>query len=290
MHRSRPQRVASSNADCATVVGNQEGPSGECRLGSMSKKLPISAFIISKNEEDRIAFAINSVKDWVYEVIVVDSGSEDSTVSIAEQLGAKVEFNSWPGYGAQKRFAEEKCKCNWVFNLDADEEITPELKKEIRYIFEGGVLHRDVYSIFISDVFPHEKRPARWAYGHWQYRLYDKRVSRFSDSIVHDTVRPGMSAKTARLRSKMIHRPQRSLAFAVEKMNRYSDAQVRDMVANNRTISRVRVIFQFPLAFLKSYFLRRNFLYGTYGWVHSVNYAFSRHLRVAKAYEQRLRQ
>ncbi len=68
----------------------------------------ISAFIITKNEASRVAKAINSVKDIAEEIIVVDSGSGDDTVSIAESLGAKVIFNEWPGYVKQKSFAENK--------------------------------------------------------------------------------------------------------------------------------------------------------------------------------------
>ena len=87
----------------------------------------ISAFIITKNEASRVTRAINSVKDIAEEIIVVDSGSVDDTVSIAESLGAKVIFNEWPGYVKQKSFAESLCKNNWVLNIDADEELTQEL-------------------------------------------------------------------------------------------------------------------------------------------------------------------
>ena len=69
--------------------------------------LPISVFIIARNEADRIALTIDSVKDWVDEVIVVDSGSDDDTVALSESLGARTVFNEWRGYGPQKVFAEE---------------------------------------------------------------------------------------------------------------------------------------------------------------------------------------
>ena len=98
----------------------------------------ISAFIITKNEASRVAKAINSVKDIAEEIIVVDSGSVDDTVSIAESLGAKVIFNEWPGYVKQKSFAESLCKNNWVLNIDADEELTQELQAEIKQIFNSA--------------------------------------------------------------------------------------------------------------------------------------------------------
>src|SRR4051812_46312545 len=80
----------------------------------------ISSFIIAKNEESRIARAINSLKQISEEIIVVDSGSTDKTVEIAESLGARVVYNEWPGYVKQKAFAEKLCKNDWVLNIDAD--------------------------------------------------------------------------------------------------------------------------------------------------------------------------
>jgi len=72
--------------------------------------IKISGFIITKNEAHRIARAINSVKNIVDELIVIDSGSTDDTVSIAQELGARVVFNEWQGYVKQKSFGESLCK------------------------------------------------------------------------------------------------------------------------------------------------------------------------------------
>ncbi len=91
----------------------------------MTDRLPLSVFIIARDEADRIARPIESVIGWVDEVIVIDSGSTDETVAVAEQLGARVIRNDWPGYGPQKRFGEDQCRNDWLLNLDADEEVTP---------------------------------------------------------------------------------------------------------------------------------------------------------------------
>jgi glycosyltransferase involved in cell wall biosynthesis len=108
-------------------------------------KLPISVFIIAKNEADRINKPILSVIDWVDEVIVIDSGSTDGTQELAKTLGAKVIYNEWQGYGQQKIFGEKQCRNKWLLNIDADEEISPELAEEIQEIFcpplEGGRTH-----------------------------------------------------------------------------------------------------------------------------------------------------
>ena len=90
-------------------------------------KVPISCFIISKNEGDRIARTIRSVRPWVDEVVVIDAESSDDTVSVALAEGCRVITQPWLGFGPQKRFGEDQCRNDWVFNLDADEVVTPQL-------------------------------------------------------------------------------------------------------------------------------------------------------------------
>ena len=255
----------------------------------MTDRLPLSAFIIAKNEADRISRPIKSVIDWVDEVIVIDSGSTDDTIAVAEQLGARVIHNDWPGYGPQKRFGEDQCHNDWLLNLDADEEVTPELAAEIKAKFaDDSYGTADGWRIMIRDMYAHETEPASWAYGYHQIRLYDRRKGRFSDSIVHDTVRPNEGAKIANLAGIMAHRSIRSLDFQVGKYNRYSGMQVEDMRARGRKLPRSRLVTEFPVSFFKAYFVRKYRKYGWWGFILSMNYAHARFLRVAKAYEAEL--
>src|SRR3712207_9123950 len=93
--------------------------------------LPLSVFIIAHDEADRIGDTIRAVRDLTDDLLVVDSGSTDGTQAAAEALGARVIFNPWPGYGPQKRFAEDRCRHDWLLNLDADEPVPPAPKAEI---------------------------------------------------------------------------------------------------------------------------------------------------------------
>src|SRR5918998_2158533 len=112
--------------------------------------LPVSVFIIAKNEADRIGDTIRAVRDLTDDLIVVDSGSTDGTQAVAETLGARVIHNAWPGYGPQKRFAEELCRHPWLLNLDADEVVPPDLAAEIRGLFMDGEPGRQAYRIRIA--------------------------------------------------------------------------------------------------------------------------------------------
>lgn len=255
----------------------------------MSERPAISVFIIARDEADRIGRAIDSVARFADEVIVIDSGSSDGTHAVAEAHGARVLVNAWPGYGAQKRFGEDACANDWIFNLDADEAATPELASEIVALRDGdGLAAADFWRVRIKDVFAYEDGPAPWAYGYNQIRLYDRSKGRFSASPVHDTVRPPDGARMGQLKAAMAHRSIRSIAFHVEKMNRYSTMQANDMAARGRRMARWRLVTEFPLAFAKAYLLRRYALYGWWGLVISTNFAYTRFLRLAKAYEREL--
>jgi glycosyltransferase involved in cell wall biosynthesis len=254
----------------------------------MSDRLPISVFIIARNEADRIDRPIRAVRDLAGEVLVVDSGSTDRTREIAADLGARVLENAWPGYGPQKRFAEEHCANNWLLNLDADEEPSPELCREIRALFAAGGPGCDAYEVPIADVFPHEDRPSPHAYTLSPVRLYRKDKGRYAASLVHDRVELVPGARTGRLSGLVHHRSIRSLGDEIRKFNEYTDLQADDLDARGRRLSAARLVFEFPSSFLKGYVGRGHWRRGTYGFLLAMNYAICRHLRLAKHVERRL--
>ena len=94
-----------------------------------------SVYIICKNEEKHIKRVLESVKDFE-EIVIVDSGSSDNTLEIAKTYTNKIFHQDWLGFAKQKEFAKNLCSKDWVLNLDADEQITEQLKKEIIEIIE----------------------------------------------------------------------------------------------------------------------------------------------------------
>ncbi len=250
----------------------------------MIDKLPISAFLIAHDEADRIALAIHSVREWVDEVIVIDSGSRDDTVKVAGALGARVIHHDWPGYGLQKRFGEEQCKNRWLLNLDADEEITPPLADEIRGLFARGEPPLAGYVLCIRDLLPGETTLAPLAHTNYALRLYTRDKARFSDSPVHDTVQVNEGG-TKMLKAPVLHRSFRSLAHALEKMNFYTSMQAEHLRKKGMKFPMLRLITEFPVAFFKDYILRGYILRGRRGFVNSVLYGFTRFVRVAKYLE-----
>lgn len=251
----------------------------------MSSKLPITATIIAKNEADRISRAILSVRGWADEIIVVDSGSTDGTVAIAEGLGARVFFNPWPGYGPQKRFAEVLCRNKWVFNIDADEEVTSELEAEIRDLFANGSPEGKAFAVKTNCVFPFEDRPRRFAVSMVHGRLYHTDFARFKDSTVHDSIVLRDGGKPVLLKHGLNHYIFRSHAHAVDKVNFYSSMQAEDLYRKGRNPGAVKIAVAPLWAFVKAYVFRGYFRYGVDGVIRSYIYAFSRLIRLAKARE-----
>ena len=250
-----------------------------------NEKLPVSCFIIAKNEEERIAKTVNSILDLVDEVIVIDSGSTDKTEDICNDLGVKFLHNAWPGYGPQKRFGEDQCQHKWVLNLDADEVPTSELIGEIKALFTDGKPEYSGYSIRFPTVYPSAKKPRLFADYHNYIRLYDRTKIRFSDSPVHDTVRPG-NQKTGQLKAPAYHHSIRSLSHQIGKYNSYTDLQAKTLKKHNLFLLKLRMLVEFPLGFIKIYLLRRHFTGGFEGMTYALAGAAFRHFRIAKILEE----
>jgi glycosyltransferase involved in cell wall biosynthesis len=277
-------RLAKDNGDAAPHPPTVSSPAAAPAPGAA---LPLSVFIIAVNEAGRLGETIRAVRDLTDDLVVVDSGSTDGTQALAESLGARVIFNPWPGYGPQKRFAEEQCRHVWLLNVDADEVVPPGLAAEIRKLFASGEPPRDAYRIGIAEIFPGEAKPHPWAYTLRPVRLYRKDKGRYAMSLVHDRVALEPGARVGRLRGALHHFSVRSLGDQIDKLNRYSDEQTQDLHLRGVSIGTWRLFVEFWAAFIKAYFGRRHFVRGVYGFLTAMNYAIARHLRLAKYYERR---
>ena len=245
----------------------------------MNNKLPISCFIIAQDEADRIANTIESVIDIVDEVIVIDSGSTDGTQDLARQLGCKVFFNKWKGYGPQKRFGEDCAKNEWLLNLDADEYLSDQIKSEILQIFDDNNNHYNFFSMKVTPIYPNWKRPRIFSASHECVRLYNKRFGRFSNSPVHDSVETNNS-KVFYFKNHIYHNSVRSFKHLIEKEESYIQLQSKTLKDKNKIFLFLRIFVEFPLAFIKYYFIRRHFTGALTGLVTALILAYYRWKRV----------
>ena len=254
----------------------------------------LSVFIIASNEEGRIEKAIKSVQKIADEIIIIDSGSKDNTVEIAENLGAKVVYHAWPGYTAQKAYGENLCKNDWILNIDADEEISPELHNEINYIFAKQLENKYfAYKIKVTILHRLDSKPRRFAPYNNVIRLYNRKYCSFSGertSSTHDSVmfKKDISAenKIFDLDGRAYHRSGTSIEQLIDKANFYSSEQAREMIKMGRVPSKLRIGCELFFWFFKAFFVRRYFVFGFDGFVDSAIFAFARFIRLAKAREK----
>lgn len=257
-------------------------------LPSKSRRLPVSCFIIAFNEGDRIARTIASVSGWVDEVIVVDSGSTDDTVAVAQAAGADVIYNAWPGFGQQKRFAEEQCRNDWLLNLDADEVVTHLMQVAISNLFQDGAPMLAGYGTPVNIVYPGWTRPRALARDHYCLRLYDRRRMRYKDSTLHDSVDPG-AEKVGALPGGLDHYSVRSLDDLIRKCDERAAYNAQHSKPKSELELNARLLVDLPWNFFKYYVVRTHFMGGMTGFQFAAITAFYRWVRIVRMREALLR-
>lgn len=243
----------------------------------------ISVYIVTKNEEHNIERAISSV-NGLGEVIVVDSGSTDNTVELALKCGATVSHHDWQGMAQQKEHAKNLCSNNWVLNLDADEEVSPDLKSEIlntikRTDIAGANIPIEEY--FLG--FPIHGKTKKNSH----IRLFKKDKGTYGHERFHET--PTVEGNIIDLKGGIRHYGEVSVEVKVSKINLYSSGKAIDKFDKGKGFSLLKLTLIMPLAFIKSYVLKRNFLNGIRGFIGSMINAFYAFLKEAKLYEAYLK-
>jgi glycosyltransferase involved in cell wall biosynthesis len=223
----------------------------------------ISVIIITKNEEKNIERCLKSVQ-WADEIIVIDADSTDRTVKIAKSLNAKVIVKQWEGFAKQKEFALHIAANEWIFSLDADEEVTNELKDEILrtivlpHVLNGYEVPRK--SFFLD----------RWIKnGGWypglQLRLFKKSKTRMNHRPVHEGFL--IEGLIGRLNSDLNHYTYNSIHQYIEKMNDYSSLDVMNKIASGRVIRWYHFILNPLSVFLRMFVSLHGYRDGMHGFL-----------------------
>jgi glycosyltransferase involved in cell wall biosynthesis len=251
----------------------------------MTAPVPLSVFIITRNEARKIGEVVAAAREIASEVLVIDSGSTDATVEIATANGAKVIHNPWPGYGAQKRFGEDACRNDFVLNLDGDEVLPPDLRAEIKRVLAGPA-HK-AYQLRIMAHPPYGGGPWRFNYID-RIRLYDRREVRFPDHPTWDAIAAPKGMTVGVLKAPVHHFWMADFEHQIDKMNRYTSALAKNVPEKSAFVLSLRLIFGFPLDFLKAYLFRGHVFGGRYGFAVAMLYAFMRLARTVKMLERQL--
>ncbi len=223
----------------------------------------ITLFIITKNEESKIAKCILSARDIVNEIVVVDSYSKDKTVLVCRELGAQVFEHEFKDFTSQKNYALSKAKSEWALSLDADEELTPELRDEIL----AAVKQKDVDGFELPRV--NYFLGKRMRFGGIKkeniLRLVRTEKAKYVGGLVHETLH--VNGKVARLKNVFIHHSYDNIEAFFEKQNRYSTLSARTMHAKGKTTCLPMIALRTGFDFFRRYILWLGILDGTRGFI-----------------------
>jgi (heptosyl)LPS beta-1,4-glucosyltransferase len=241
----------------------------------------LTVALITKNEADNIEACLESVS-WADEIVIVDSGSTDGTLEIAARYTDRIFIETdWPGFGPQRHRAQAQASGDWIFALDADERVTPALKKEI-----GEVLRKDdrqaVYACpRLTWAFGAFIRHSGW-YPDYVFRLYPAENAWFDDAPVHEKleIKPDLSRRY--LKGNLLHYTFKDLTQWTTKAAGYAGDWAKHKAQGGKK-TRFSACFIHSLAyFIKAYVLRFGFLDGKAGLLLATSGAYYRFLKYAE--------
>lgn len=238
----------------------------------------ITAIIPTLNEEVHIADAIKSVS-FADEIIVIDSYSTDKTIEIAEKLHVKIIKRKFDDFSSQKNFAIDQAKHSWIYILDADERVTPEVEVEILNAVKNP---KDFVGFYVKRTFYFCGRKLN--YGGCQrgkvVRLFLKEYCRYNGSPVHETIIA--KGKLGFFKNKIEHYSYKSYDHYISKMNHYGALRGKQFFNEGRKVNFYHILIKPFARFIIHYFIRLGFLDGFPGYVFAKTQAYGVYTKYLK--------
>ncbi len=249
---------------------------------SILRRMKISVIVVAYNEAHNIRRCLESVKDIADEMIVVDSGSQDDTVAICKEIGAKVIDQPFLGYIEQKNFAIAQAGNEWLLSLDADEELSPELKTSILAAMQHP--EADGYSMNrLTQYCGTWVRHSGW-YPDVKLRLFKKHVGQFAGMNPHDEYKFHDEGTLIHLKGDLLHYSYVDLTDFIEKMDHFSMHSADAMFKHGRRSSLLKIIYKPIARFFRHYLVKAGFLDGTTGFIIAINSAYGVFLKYLRLY------
>ncbi|CAI2496039.1 putative glycosyl transferase [Serratia fonticola] len=244
----------------------------------MSHRNSLSVVMIAKNEAELLSECLQSVA-WADEIIVLDSGSTDGSVALAESLGAKVfTHTDWQGFGKQRQKAQSYATQDYVLMIDADERVTPELRHSIEQVLANAD-DNVVYSLGRRNLFLGRfMRHSGW-YPDRVNRLYANQRYRYNDDLVHESLNTG-GAKVVPLQGALLHLTCRDFFAFQRKQLHYAEQWAIQRHQAGKRCGYLSILTHTLGAFCKTWLLRAGFLDGKQGLLLAVvnaQYTFNKY-------------
>jgi glycosyltransferase involved in cell wall biosynthesis len=246
----------------------------------------ISVAIITLDEERRIRPCLESVT-WADEIVICDSGSTDKTLEISREYTDWVYVDEWRGYGAQKNLAVERASSPWILSLDADERVTPELRKAIEEVLEHEMALDGYYIPRKNYFLGRWVRRCGW-YPDYVLRLFRRGRGRFTDRAVHEAVR--LEGGVGYLKASLDHYTYSSISDYLVRMDRYSTLGAEELRREGNRASLRDLLLRPPFTFVRMYLFQAGFLEGWRGFLLASLYAYYTFIKYAKLWEMSLQE
>ena len=254
--------------------------------------MPLSVVIITKNEAHIIGTTLQSLQGITNDIVIVDSGSTDATLSIARQFGARIMETTWDGYGQNKNKGIEIAKHDWILNLDADEAIDETLKAAI----VGLSLQDDntVYNFKFKNFFCNKWiRFGEWS-GDKHIRLFNRKAVKWNTAAVHEGLTLGSSNKVVLLPGNVLHYTTQHIDEYISKTIAYAKLNAQKYQLQGKQAGFFKLRVSPGLTFFQHYILRLGFLDGwegyliakTTAWYTFLKYSFLKEMNKNKTDKQ----
>lgn len=250
--------------------------------------IPISVVIISKNVGYVIEKTFISLQGLTDDIILVDSGSTDNTIYIAEKFNAKVIHTNWEGYGPNKNKGISYAKYNWILSLDADELIDDQLYQSLSntLFFNENIAYKFKFKVFMGDILLKYGQPGNVK----KIRLFNKKKSCWNDDLIHEGLMMPDEIKIETIKGNILHYSYKDLEHCMMKTNAYTSLMAQQMFLHNRKYSFVKLYVNPIYAFIRSYIFKLGFLDGFWGFTYASLNSFYCYMKYAKLKELKNRE
>ena len=226
--------------------------------------MPLSAVIITFNEERNIGRCLDSLAGVADEIVVVDSFSTDRTEAICREKGARFVQHPFGGHIEQKNYALSQAAHDWVLSLDADEALSDDLRQSVLAVkdhwqAEGYAMNR------LTNYCGQWIRHSGW-YPDRKLRLFDRRLAQWGGQNPHDKIEMTPGARQLRLRGDLLHYSYYTEEEHYSRARKYADIAAKAMYARGRRARWWNLALSPAVKWLRNYVFKRGFLDGRAGW------------------------
>ena len=222
--------------------------------------------ILTKNEEHNIVRTLKPLGDLTDDLLVVDSGSADHTISLAQQAGARVIQTTWQGYANTKNWAHTQASHDWICSLDADEEIDEVLKKALKDLFSADLSMHVAYMIKRKLVYCGKILHHGSVSNEYRLRIYHKKIGHWNRQAVHEDVEFTEPVQIKKLSGLVLHHSYQSTKEHEDTIDKYAKLFAEQKMKENKTVPFFKAYLSPLFGFIKNYIFRTGFLDGYAGW------------------------